>query len=98
MTERYPLRLSNVAEADLADVYEYGFKRWGERQADLYYDALLAHFDLLCSNPFLFAAVDDIRPGYRRSVCGSHAVYYRVSAFAVEVMAVIGRQDTSHRF
>ncbi len=97
MAERYSLRFSNVAEADLADIYEYGFKRWGERQADLYYDALLAHFHLLCSNPLLFAAVDDIRPGYRRSVCGSHAIYYRVNELTVDVMAVIGRQDTSRR-
>ncbi|HTV67739.1 MAG TPA: type II toxin-antitoxin system RelE/ParE family toxin [Rhizobiaceae bacterium] len=97
MPDRYSLRLSTVAESDLAAIYEYGFKQWGERQADRYYDALLAHFELICTNPFLFVAVDEIRPGYRRSVCGSHAIYYRVGDLVVEVMAVIGRQDMSDR-
>ena len=97
MPDRFSLRLSTVAEADLAAIYEYGFRQWGERQADRYYDALLAHFELLCDNPFLFAAVDDIRPGYRRSVCGTHAIYYRVNDRVIDVMAVIGHQDASGR-
>ena len=97
MPNRFSLRLSTVAEADLAAIYEYGFRQWGERQADRYYDALLAHFELLCDNPFLFVTVDDIRPGYRRSVCGAHAIYYRVNDRVIDVMAVIGRQDTGGR-
>lgn len=97
MPDHYSLRLSSLAETDLADIYEYGFRQWGEAQADAYYDALLTHFELLCSNPFLFAAVDDIRPGYRRSVCGSHSIYYRIGQYTVEVMAVIGRQDPGGR-
>ena len=97
MPERYALRLSSVAEADLAAIYEYGFRRWGERQADRYYDALLAHFELICANPFLFVAVNHIRPGYRRSVCGSHSIYYRIDSQTVEITALIGRQDLVER-
>lgn len=97
MLEAYTLRLSSVAEADLDAIYEYGLAQWGERQADAYFDALLARFEQICQNPFLFAAVDHIRPGYRRSVCGAHSIYYRVEARSVEIMALIGRQDlTSH--
>jgi len=97
MPERYALRLSTVAEADLEAIFEYGVRRWSERQADLYYDSLLAQFDLICTNPFLFAAVDHIRPGYRRSVCGAHAIYYRLHDQTVEIMALIGRQDMNKR-
>lgn len=93
MPEKFDLRLSVVAEADLAALYEYGLVHWGERKADEYYDALIGHLDRLRENPFLYAPVEEIRPGYRRSVCGVHAIYYRVMRDSVEVMAVIGMQD-----
>ncbi|MDO8863238.1 type II toxin-antitoxin system RelE/ParE family toxin [Haliea sp. E1-2-M8] len=35
----------------------------------------------------------DIREGYRRSVCGSESMNYRVVGEPVEIMAVIGRQE-----
>ncbi|WP_395173531.1 type II toxin-antitoxin system RelE/ParE family toxin [Roseibium alexandrii] len=92
MPQRYRLKISASADRDLTAIYEYGFTRWGEERADIYYDELTQHLRQLCDNPFLYAAVDDIRPGYRRSVCGVHSVYYRVTVDAVEVMAVIGRQ------
>jgi toxin ParE1/3/4 len=42
----------------------------------------------------LYPAADEIREGYRRSVCGVDTIYYRVVDDAVEIMAIIGRQDT----
>ncbi|MBD8894211.1 type II toxin-antitoxin system RelE/ParE family toxin [Roseibium litorale] len=93
MPQKYRLEVSTSAERDLATLYEYGFVHWGEDRADHYFEALIAHFDKLCENPFLYPAVDDIRPGYHRSICGIHSVYYKVSGTAVQVMAVIGRQD-----
>jgi len=93
MTEKYKILVSGVAEKHLSEIYEYGVLQWGEQRADQYYEALLSHFNLLCKNPFLYAAVDDVRPGYRRSVCGSHSIYYRVVVDLIEIMAVLGRQD-----
>lgn len=97
MRARYKLRLSAAADDDLDKIYEYGILQWGERQADRYFDQLVAHLDQLANNPFLYAAIDDIRPGYRRSVCGSHSVYYRVRDDRVEVMAIIGGQEFGSR-
>ena len=97
MPVRYNLKLSSDADQDLSLIYEYGFKTWGEDRADNYYDALIEHFDHLCENPFLYAAIDEIRIGYRRSVCGSHSIYYRIADYTVEVMAVISRQNLEDR-
>ena len=77
MPEQYSLRISNIAEADLASIYEYGFRQWGEWQADQYYDALISHLDQLCANPFLYAAVDHIRPAIEE-------------AFAAAIVSTIG--------
>ena len=87
------LKVSALAEQDLRDVYAESFEAWGEEQADRYYDDLIAHFGTFCENPFLYMAVDDIRAGYRRSVCAKHAVYYRIQDDAVAIMAVLKRQN-----
>jgi toxin ParE1/3/4 len=47
----------------------------------------------LAEQPFLYQAVDDIRGGYRRSVCGVDSIYYRVKGDTVEIMAILGQQD-----
>ena len=93
----FRLLISAVAEEDLAGLYTEGIRTWGQVQADRYYDALIEHFDRLCENPLLYRAVNDIRPGYRRSVCGRHAVYYRVVGETVEIMAVIKHQNIIDR-
>ena len=51
------------------------------------------HFEQLAAQPLLYPAVDGIRDGYRRSLCGRDSVYYRVKADTIEIMAIIGRQD-----
>ncbi len=90
---KYRLVISAEADQDLDRLYTDGFSRWGEAQADNYYDALLDHFEALTENPFLFRAVDEIRKGYRRSVCGKHAVYYRIVDDAVEIMALVKHEN-----
>ena len=93
MPQSYRLKVSASADSDLNAIYEYGFIQWGEERADSYYNDLIMHFEQICENPFLYAAVDHIRPGYRRSICGVHSVYYRVTNDSVEIMALIGQQN-----
>ena len=94
---KFRLKINALAREDLRELYREGFLTWGEDQADRYYDELIKHFDLLCENPSLFRAVDEIREGYRRSVCAKHAVYYRVVDDELEIMAVIKHQDITKR-
>jgi toxin ParE1/3/4 len=80
----------------LRRIYRYGVKAFGEAQADLYYDALFWHFEQIADNPYLFQAVDPIRKGYSRSVCGTDSVFYRVVDGTVEIISLLGRQDFNH--
>lgn len=89
----YKLRVSKYADQDLNNLYLEGFEEWGVEQADRYYNALLRHFDLLCESPLQYMAVDDIRAGYRRSVCGKHSIYYRIDGNEVIIMGIIKRQN-----
>jgi toxin ParE1/3/4 len=86
-------RLTENAKEDLRRIYRRGLREYGEAQADEYYNALFDRFEQIAERPFLYPAVDDIREGYRRSVCGVDSIYYRIEGETVEIMAIIGRQD-----
>ena len=89
-------KLSNVAQEDLIRIHHYGVKRFGMDQADKYFDSIFAYFDLIAQQPFSFESVDFIKTGYRRCVCGSDSIYYRVNNDLVEIMAIIGKQDLNN--
>ena len=86
-------KLSNVAKEDLIRIHQYGAKQFGLKQADTYFDLFFEHFERIAENPLSFEAVDFIKPGYRRCVCGVDSIYYRMTADSVEIMTIIGRQD-----
>lgn len=86
-------RLSQEAREDLMAIAIYGDENFGVAQSDKYRDQLKLHFELLARQPELFSAVDYIRPGYRRSVCGKHSIYYQIENNGVEIIRVLGRQD-----
>ena len=86
-------RLTENAKEDLHRIYRRGLREYGEAQADQYYNALFDRFEQIAEQPFLYPAVDDIREGYRRSVCGVDSIYYRIEGETVEIMAIIGRLD-----
>jgi toxin ParE1/3/4 len=86
-------KLTEAAKDDLRSIYKYGFTKFGEAQADLYYDALFNHFEQIAENPYLYQAVDHIRKGYRRSVCGTDSIFYRVVDDSVEIISILSRQD-----
>ena len=87
-------RLSNVAKEDLVRIHQYGVEKFVLAQADKYFDSLFEYFEIISQRPFSFESVDYIRKGYRRCVCGSESIYYKIANDGiVEIMAIIGKQD-----
>lgn len=82
---------------DLARIYWRGVGRFGELQAERYYEKLIQRFDDIAEFPCKYPAVDHIRAGYRRSVCGADSIYYRVGGGVVDIMRVLGRQDVGRQ-
>lgn len=78
MHDELKLRLTSDADLDLSALYAEGFVAWGEAQADTYYDGLLRRLEQIRRHPFMYPAVDEVRSGYRRSVCERHSIYYVV--------------------
>jgi len=89
-------RLSKNAKLDLKRIYMQGLYTHGEAQADKYFNDFFERFEQIAGQPLLYPTVDEIRFGYRRSICGVDNIYYRISSGnTVEIMAIIGQQDTS---
>ena len=86
-------KLSNEAKEDLIRIHQYGIKKFGTDQADKYFNTLFGYFDIISKNPFSFESVDHIKEGYRRCVCGSDSIYYKINNGVVEIMVIVGKQD-----
>jgi toxin ParE1/3/4 len=91
-------RLSDAAKEDLIRIHHYGVKKFGGYQADRYFNTFFEYFEIISQQPYSFESVDFIRKGYRRCVCGSDSIFYRVNNDGVEIMAIIGRQDLKNIF
>lgn len=91
-------RLSNNAKEDLKRIHRYGVRKFGEAQADAYFHSFFEQFQVISQRPFSFEAVDYIKAGYRRCVCGSDSIYYRISDDdgIPEIMAIVGKQDLAN--
>jgi toxin ParE1/3/4 len=85
--------VSNAAKEDLIRIHHFKVKKFGMTQADTYFESFFKYFEIISQNPFSFESVDFIKNGYRRCVCGSDSIYYRINEDIVETMAIIGRQD-----
>jgi len=88
-------RLSNTAKEDLIRIHHYGVKTFGEKQADKYFNTFFEYFDRISKSPYSFESVDYIKIGYRKCVCGSDSIYFKINNKdkAIEIMAIVGRQD-----
>jgi toxin ParE1/3/4 len=72
--------LSPAARADLEQIWDYTHDRWGVDEAEEYLRELQRAIERAAANPPIGRACDEIRPGYRKLVAGSHTLFYPVSA------------------
>ena len=86
-------RLTKNAKEDLKRIYRRGLLQFGKAQADKYLDAFFERFEQIAQQPLLYQTIDDVREGYRRSVCRVESIYSRIDGESVEIMAIIGQQD-----
>ena len=89
-------KLSRVAKDDLIRIHQFGVRKFGLTQVDKYFDSFFEYFEIISKQPFSFESVDFIKKGYRRCVCGSDSIYYRINNDTVEIMTIIGKQGLSN--
>ena len=88
--------LSESAKSDLKNIFRFGYNRFGEQQAESYFNGLIACFDEITKGPLQFQRVPELGD-YHRCVYISESIYYRIVNEGVEIMAIIGSQDAMTR-
>jgi toxin ParE1/3/4 len=90
-------RLSKKAENDILNIALYGDEQFGVAQSDKYREKLKAQLSTLAKNPLRYPAVNHIKTGYRRAVCGVHSIYYKIADDSViEIVRIIRSQRTDN--
>jgi toxin ParE1/3/4 len=77
------------AKQDLKKIWLYTFDAYGEKQADKYYDELIAAMNTLSQNPNIGVPCDFIRLGYRQYHINHHCIFYRLGRDKIHVMRVL---------
>jgi len=90
-------RISKVAKEDLIRIHHYGTHKFGEEQADKYFNAFFEKFEMIAERPYAFESAEFIKTGYRKCVCGVDRIFYRINNNITEIMTIIGRQDPIER-
>lgn len=75
--------LSPAAQADLEQIWDYTYDRWGVDHAEEYLREVQRAIERAAANPRIGRDCGEIRPGYRKLAAGSHTLFYRVSAEGV---------------
>lgn len=82
-------RLSERAERDLIEIYDYTEQQFGAYQAEAYHAGLDRTFDLLASFPRIGRSADEIAPTVRRFRFQAHTVFYTEEADYILIRAVL---------
>jgi toxin ParE1/3/4 len=82
--------LSRAADRDLDDIYLYTFRKFGVRQADVYFESLEECLSKLGENPLLGVDASNVRSGYRRFVHQRHTLYCRKVRRGVRIIRILG--------
>jgi toxin ParE1/3/4 len=85
--------LTEQADEDLANVLRRGALDFGLQKAEEYYDGLVDRLNNISERPMMYQAVDEIKPGSRRSVYNVHSIYFQIRHTEVLIIRILGRQD-----
>lgn len=86
---RLTYELSQEADKDLEDIFDYTVEKFGLDQAIAYVNSFDAIFDSLSSNPQLGRERNEIRPELRSIVKESHIIFYRIMKNSIRIIRIL---------
>jgi len=86
-------KLTQLAEQDIGNIFDYTIDNWGETQAGKYTHQLYSRFQWLADNPKLGMERGEIKEGYRSYFEGKHAIFYRETSEGVEIIGIAGQHE-----
>lgn len=80
---------SPLAAADVEAIWDYTSENWDEAQAERYVTRLRSAIESLAKHSRPGRACNEIRPGYRKLLVGSHLLFYRMNDSGIEVVRIL---------
>jgi toxin ParE1/3/4 len=90
--KKLPVKVSEVFNLDLDDIYQYGIDTFGIRQAELYENEIWKLVDGLSSNWPLFSECRHLPTKskmYRWIILESHLIIYRITDKEIQVLRIV---------
>lgn len=81
--------LSNIAETDISDIYDYTLCEQGAAQAAIYLSGLDRFIDNLVGQPTMGKARPEIREGLRSFQYEHHTVFYRLMRDHIRIIRIL---------
>lgn len=81
--------LSPLAQSDIEDIWDFTAERWNVDQAEVYVRQIWEAIGVIADKPGLGQSCDDVRAGYQKWPVGSHILFYRVVADAIDVVRIL---------
>lgn len=69
-------QLTNIAESDISDIYEYGIRHFGLENAANYLLGMHEQFEMLVVHPEIGRSSNALMPGLKRLSYQSHVIFY----------------------
>ena len=93
------IKISQEAQKDLRNIWNYTKNKWSNAQADRYYSLLIQEINFISNNPFVGESINEIRANYRFTKVKYHLIFYRTSnANLIEIVRILHqRMDVKNR-
>jgi toxin ParE1/3/4 len=83
------VELTEEADRDLTEIYEYSYRQFGGAQADTYFLSLHDCFANLARSPSMGRSIAHLREGYFRFEHARHVVFYVKTPRGIRVVRVL---------
>lgn len=90
---------TNKSLEDLIEIWDYTIEEWSEKQAEKYYDLIMASCMDLTTNPQLGKSYDILSLNVLGYKCGEHIIFYReILKNEIEIVRVLhGMMDLKNK-
>ena len=85
-------KLTNKADADLADIFEYGIFNFGIEQASKYVLGFQDKFQFIVEHKELGTSAEELSKNLKRVRYNSHVIFYKVLAEHILIVRVLRRE------
>lgn len=89
--------LTPKAKADLEDIWDFTFARWGLVQAEKYVRDLWSSMEKQVSDLAQSIDIAEVRPGYKKVRAGSHVIFFKVTLDGIDVVRILHQKMDFNR-